>query len=967
MEENSKFEKATFSFGYAIILFAIIPLFIFSFTINQSLERFTEEKIQKQHLAMEKDLDFFVAKTFSNNYIIKHVRNMVKQISREGFHSPNLLKYRNKILRTKNIALSAYLFKDGKIVHTIPETASNKEFISDYYQALFLNGVELTEKQIKIKESVEKLMGSSMRAEVFRRYPRSLQIVRTGGVNRCFYWTHDRKGLGIFIVISNFPDIIKRTQNSLRTFQNGFGAGIFNKNSNSVTFLPPNGISTETMTLAWKRSQNEGSDFIHFAGKDWLFVFHESGEIWCKVIESSSGKKSIYHFLVFAGYFISSMLLLLLLLGTFQIEFAKNLIDRLESTGIKYRLGWLFCMASIVPLAIALLFSGLGINYRAEILREENCRQALERLNSLENSYIKGYERFRKRCTFLRNASWIKVPDKERIASWAARMTQIEELQRLDIRNIKGEELFSTDDQRLHGAAMASMVFSRMASKKHSPERLQGLGLDITPEEIVSEGILKSDDVGMATVMSKRNQIWRFQLGCGTTALWYWDVYPELATGPSFTAITHQMNWILYKEVRKIISNQSSDRRNFQAIFEIDNWHPRFEFSPRFSGIGKNELKAAAIRSFVSKKFLSREIEIDGSKYLVTMRPDQTQGVGYFILIDLIRSDFILRELEPVTARIFIGTILSILISFIAAMSLSLLFINPISDLESGMNAIRNRVSDFRIKVRRKDEFGKLAGVFNTVLTDMKELKYAAYVQESLLPSKINSISGWDISFLRRSASDLAGDYHDFFEPEKGKIAMIIGDVTGHGISAAIAMSMAKATVSYGKIEQWSFPDQYLERLNALFFKELKPRSKYMTLGAVSIDIESGEVSISNCGHPYPIFYSASERKTSEIEIPSLPLGIRPKRRSEIKKIQMLKGDALLMYSDGFPECPGKKDEPFGYKRLNECFKEIMLPKGNKYNTILESLNSKLDAFRKPGPLPDDITLMLIFRSGNEE
>ncbi|MBF0544944.1 MAG: SpoIIE family protein phosphatase [Candidatus Riflebacteria bacterium] len=954
--------KSFFAFGHAVLLFAAVPLFIFSFTVAQSLGRFSELDEKARLMKMEKELDQFVSKTYSGSYIIKLVRDFLIKMKKKGYDSDSLVKFRKSILKRYGVPISAYIFQKGKLLRVIPETSSQKEFIKAFYSSLFFEGKDSVEAHFRIKDQISKLLGPGMRPEVFNKYPRSLYKYNIQNANRFFYWTYSPDGFGVFIVVTNEPDIIKRAKAYLKPFQKGYGVGIIDSKERNIRFLPPPGISSDTMQIAWQKSKLQGSDLVEFGGKTWLFVANKQGEIFCRVLEGDLKEGvTIYQVSVFVGYFLCGLLVIILVLAVFQVSFAVKLVGWLETTSIKFRLAWLFGTASLVPLALALLFGGLEVNDRGEILREENCRQALDRLSSLENSYLSGYEKFKRICNFFRNVNWLNFPKLEVLTKVVNRLVKNEEIQRLDLRGVDGEIFYTTDDTRVHGAAMATTVFSRMAVKRHSPGRLPIGKLGISPEEVVSESILNSDEVGLSTVIGRRNQIWRFQPGCGTTALWYWDVFPEFATGPAFIALAHQMDRVLCNGIQRKIRSQPQDDRNFQAVLEIDAWHPRLEFYPKLYGNGSRELKAAAIRSFLSNKFLSRDIEINGKSYLVTMRADEGQGVGFFILIDLIRGDYVLRELGPLTRRILLGMLFAILISLIAAFSLSALFVNPIADLEIGINAIRNRVSDARIPIRRKDEFGNLAGVFNKLLSEMNELRYAAYVQESLLPSSLTPVEGWKLFFLRRSATDLAGDYHDVFELEKGKLGVIVGDVTGHGISAALAMAMAKATVSFGKINSWKFPTEYLDRLNSLFYRELKPRAKFMTLGAACVDLKSGEVILENSGHPYSLWFSCSKGNVQECDLPSFPLGSRIKRIQRQKLISMEPGDGLLMFTDGFPECFSKSGELLGYQKLKELFREKMLS-GIGHETILDSMNLFLDSFRKPGPLPDDVTLVLLVR-----
>jgi sigma-B regulation protein RsbU (phosphoserine phosphatase) len=356
-------------------------------------------------------------------------------------------------------------------------------------------------------------------------------------------------------------------------------------------------------------------------------------------------------------------------------------------------------------------------------------------------------------------------------------------------------------------------------------------------------------------------------------------------------------------------------------------------------------------------KLVSRTVEIDSVPYWLTIKPEKT--INSHVFLNLISKPDRLSALNPLKRQLATGSALALLVSLLGAMLLTRLFIWPIDDISKGINAIRDRNHDFRIQVKRNDEFGAISSAFNNVIEELKELEYGKVVQTSLLPSKIPVPAGYDLACFRASATDLAGDYHDVLALNDGKTAIILGDVTGHGISAALAMAMAKATVDFMELKGKYFPQPLMDKLNALFNKELKPRHKFMTLVTLVLDPVTNELQIDNAGQSFPYFYEATHDRTTEIAIPSMPLGAMKKRRSKPQTITMKKNDALILYSDGIIECSDSKGEMFGYDRFADSFLRLTRQKLSA-SEILETMISELDSFREPGPYPDDVTLVLI-------
>ena len=183
----------------------------------------------------------------------------------------------------------------------------------------------------------------------------------------------------------------------------------------------------------------------------------------------------------------------------------------------------------------------------------------------------------------------------------------------------------------------------------------------------------------------------------------------------------------------------------------------------------------------------------------------------------LIDKEERLKVLTPYKWQLVFSVIFTMLLSLFGAWYIISLVILPVNNLSKGIEAIRYRTRDFIIPVTRKDEFGKLAIAFNKVIKEFDEMDYGRVVQESLLPIKSPQIDGYDIAYFKISASDLAGDYHDHAFLEDGKLTILLGDVSGHGISASLAMAMAKATFNYAQSLKVKFPEEFMEMLNTMF------------------------------------------------------------------------------------------------------------------------------------------------------
>lgn len=249
-------------------------------------------------------------------------------------------------------------------------------------------------------------------------------------------------------------------------------------------------------------------------------------------------------------------------------------------------------------------------------------------------------------------------------------------------------------------------------------------------------------------------------------------------------------------------------------------WHNGWFFrtDPEFDNGDFRVLSNAMIRSDFTNQTLFRELFLDGETYWTTIKADSFGS--RLVMFNLMPVSRQMASTYPIRWRLMMIASVGLLMAFFGARLISSLFLVPIADLANGVVAIRHREDTYRIPLRRNDEFGVVVSAFNRLLGDLKELQYGRVVQESLLPAQPIYIPGYELHFFRAPATDLAGDYHDYFLLPDGRLVGMLGDVTGHGISAALAMAMAKATIQYQKLSGWNFPTQIMEQLNSLFFKE---------------------------------------------------------------------------------------------------------------------------------------------------
>jgi sigma-B regulation protein RsbU (phosphoserine phosphatase) len=190
-----------------------------------------------------------------------------------------------------------------------------------------------------------------------------------------------------------------------------------------------------------------------------------------------------------------------------------------------------------------------------------------------------------------------------------------------------------------------------------------------------------------------------------------------------------------------------------------------------------------------------------------------------------------------------------------------------------------------------------------------KELKIGQTVQQSLLGNLPQKLGGLFLFLERHPFSEVSGDFYDLIEVGKNKCFFLLGDVSGHGVSAALITTMAKSLFNSLTREDISTA-QLCEVFNKQLSVELKDSGFYLTGIVLKIDLERGVIEYTNAGHTEPYFYKKAENALEKLSTEDPILGMFDAKYKS-KSIQMKEGDRLLLYTDGLYEAKNERDEQY--------------------------------------------------------
>ena len=203
------------------------------------------------------------------------------------------------------------------------------------------------------------------------------------------------------------------------------------------------------------------------------------------------------------------------------------------------------------------------------------------------------------------------------------------------------------------------------------------------------------------------------------------------------------------------------------------------------------------------------------------------------------------------------------------------------------------------------------------------------------------------------AAKDIGGDFYDFFRIDDDRVALVIADVCGKGIPAALFMMRAKTTIRT-IAEQGLSPSEILTQAN-ITMCEGNDDNMFVTVWLGIIDLTTGIMNCANGGHEYPIIKSGDGKYSLYKDKHSFLLGFRPKTKYKEYELTLKKGDAIFLYTDGAPDAENAQEEPYGLDRL------MLVLNDNKDDSsmeILKKVKENIFDFSKDSEQFDDITML---------
>jgi serine phosphatase RsbU (regulator of sigma subunit) len=327
-----------------------------------------------------------------------------------------------------------------------------------------------------------------------------------------------------------------------------------------------------------------------------------------------------------------------------------------------------------------------------------------------------------------------------------------------------------------------------------------------------------------------------------------------------------------------------------------------------------------------------------------------------------------LREIRRASFRNLSLGLLAIAFALVGIVPISHRMTRHLSTLTGGVRQLAGGDFRARVPVRTHDEFGVLAAAFNQMAEDLernqslivererlrRELELSRQIQTEMLPRTRLRLGAAEIRGVSIPAREVGGDFFNYFELPDGRLALLVGDVSGKGVSAALLMANVQATL------RARLPlETDLARLAAQLDREIDertPRGVYLTLFIAILDRDGRLLRYVNAGHN-PQFLIRARGGVHVMTSTGLPIALYPDHGYTEGSVAVEPGDLLFFYTDGLVEAENAQGDQFGADRLQEI---IASEQARGIDAVLERVDAAVRAFRGPIEPLDDETMMAL-------
>lgn len=380
---------------------------------------------------------------------------------------------------------------------------------------------------------------------------------------------------------------------------------------------------------------------------------------------------------------------------------------------------------------------------------------------------------------------------------------------------------------------------------------------------------------------------------------------------------------------------------------------PSFEWPafPKRKSAENEVLKEISLKVIAGELPVHQIARISGREYLLSaIKGKYLDG---YILILAQPYHVVAGQINRLNRNLLILTVSLLVMVLSVAWAASRLLLGPIAKIGRVLSEISAGNFRLRLEPEKVSEFATVAAGLNRTLESFHEIKVASNIQEHLWPEKGLRGPAWELEGMCRTATELGGDHFDWLELSDGRVLITIGDVTGHGIGAAMVQASIKVWVALKAIgcEDAAELVAEINRLHCRFGAKKLP----MSFWAAYYQPSDGRLNYCSAGQSYPIIVDEAGT-LKQLKQPGMPLGIREKNRYQSETIELEPGQKLVLYTDGIVETTDASGTMLGFAGLEGMISEL------KGASSAELITRIFSAAEKWGEQNDDRTIVVLSR-----
>ena len=932
--------KSFFARLLVVFIFGLLPAVSLYLVAHRLFDQHRYSRFEEVKTRLRQELIRTADASSAGSFYFRLIESLLQQAGKKGVAPAEKTRL---IMRAQSLCgsdLAVYFFDEKGIAQTLPGySPPNRFVISKIWDILAETPAYRTGDEQRQLKRIQILLGAEASAGVIKNHEGQLLSLKKKRIGGYLYWKRwsSESLAGALVIV--FP-VLKPQEILARIFSRG---------------------SEENLQLAyWSHDQSDPlfqkgaqSDFNYLRGKiektsaEYLV---EAGRLWLTLHTGAGvylGSLSVAGLSGNAAAGMLNLLLAIALAGMAILLFSSSFDLRSIYLRTGSKLLALLLVAIAFPTAGLLLTGITAISTHERVLWSRLEKEKVTRLSAIEDDFSEEERSFGRHCESLHNLV-LNDYSSATYSRAASAMIASGQAIRVDLVALDGEPISVLNSgswfeglEKSIDAYCRYLVENRLAQRS----RLENVKIKRKSDAVLKD-VFTSPDFGFAQITEAPGQIHSVRFGMNEL-LWHWNMINVPGHPAAILSIFQAKNIARENFLRRVMHEHAGNAE----IFAVFNSAQQRWLDKRIGDVaGSDELMRAAL---LTDKPELRRIGTEKQKWLALAYPGKVlEPYSLMIMTD---ERVVSERIASLYRLLAIAVIVILVVALLIARLLTVAFLKPVMELDRGMMLVQKRHPDARVSIDAGDEFGELGLAFNQMVDELNEMQLARSVQESLFPQEKLAIPGFDTAVFNMAASDLGGDYCDYVKLDESRYLFLIGDVSGHGTSAALCMAMAKAAVFKACRDGFDFLE-LPGKISALLLRTLS-RKKMMTMLFMLLNTEDCTLKLINAGHNWPLIIRR-DGSFEEISLAGMPLGVRESRKEpDSRLLQLNPGDALFSYTDALIECQAPDGTVYGHEAM---YVELARLSRLSPAATVAHMKAVWSAFLGGGIQQDDLTMLVI-------